>query len=366
MGKHIIFVIARYSNSGVPLAQIRLARAFARRGFKIEFVIGFVPPGLQLPDELPFAVIELGQGRTYKLLGPLMSMIKSKRPDVIFSAEDHLNAIVLAAVILCRSRTKLSISSRIPPEDTYFNHKSNFLKKRILKTMNQALWWRADALVCVSKDMVERYRKIFGNTRHQAIYNVIVDSDLKRKSVEAVDHLWFKDQAMPIVIAAGRLDPEKGFPDLIAAMTLVNEKISARLVILGEGCMRPELESLIAKAGLIDRAELLGFQSNPYKFFSRSRVFVLSSYAEGLPSVLIEAMACGCRIVSTDCPTGPREVLRDGKIGALIPVGSPRSMADAIIHALGTPRNDDLVSEAIIPFTEEQVVNAHQRSLMLP
>lgn len=361
---NIIFFIARYSHSGVPLAQLRLAKAFTRRGFKVNFVIGFVPPELKLPANLGFEVIDLAQQRTYKLLPRLMTIIRSQRPDIIFSAEDHLNTVVTAAVILTRSRAKLSVSSRVTPYDTYSN--TIFSKRWVLKIISKALWWRADALTCVSKDMVKQYKKIFGNTRHQAIYNVIVDSDLESKSSETVDHPWFFDKEIPIVISAGRLAPEKGYPDLIAAMKLVNERMPARLVILGEGPLRLQLQQMIDEAGLKDQAQLLGFQSNPYKFFARSRLFVLSSYVEGLPNVLVEAIACGCGVVSTDCPTGPSEVLSKGRFGELVPVRAPQAMAEAIIRLLdAAPTVDELREEAIFPFVEEQVIQTHQRVLGL-
>jgi glycosyltransferase involved in cell wall biosynthesis len=361
MSKRISFFIARYSHSGVPLAQLRLATAFSRRGFHVNFVIGYVPPELRLPDNLNFEVVNLAQPRTFKLLGPIMKLIRSSQPDIIFSAEDHLNVVVIAAAILTRSHAKISASSRVTPYDTYSDF--IFSKRWVLKVINQLLWRRAEALTCVSKDMVKQYHKIFGQTRHQAVYNVIVDSDLSRKSAEPIDHPWFTDGSIPVVISAGRLAPEKGYFDLIAAIKAVNERMPVRLMILGDGPLRSQLQQLIDDAGLNDRVQLLGFQPNPYKFYARSRLFVLSSYVEGLPNVLVEALACGCSIVSTDCPTGPREVLKDGKIGTLVPVRSPQAMADAIFETLNRERDDSLLEDAILPFTEDQVVRAHQRIL---
>ncbi|MBT9099547.1 glycosyltransferase [Methylovulum psychrotolerans] len=361
MSKHISFFIARYSYSGVPLAQLRLAKAFARRGFEVDFVIGYVDSEFKLPDGLNFEVLNLGQPRTYKLLPRIMAFLRSTQPDIIFSAEDHLNAIVTTAAILTGSRAKISASSRVTPYDTYSN--TVFSKRWVLKRLNQLLWKRSDTLTCVSKDMVLQYQAIFGQTKHQAVYNVIVDTDLERKASEEVDHPWLIDNDIPVVISAGRLAPEKGFPDLIAAMKLVNEQMSVRLVILGEGPLRSELQQMIEEKGLGQHVQLLGYQPNPYKFYAKSRLFVLSSYVEGLPNVLVEAMACGCNIVSTDCPTGPREVLMDGQFGELVPVRSPQAMADAIIRSLNVPRDLEKSKKAVFPFTEEQVFNTYQRIL---
>ena len=363
MSQKIIFFIARYSHSGVPLAQLRLAKAFMQRGYEIDFVIGYVPPELKLPANLGFDVVNLKQTRTFKLLWPIVGIIRRKQPDVIFSAEDHLNAVVTLAVLLTRSRARLSVSSRVTPYDTY--SKKLLSKGWVLKVLNPLLWGRADALTCVSRDMVKQYQAIFGYTKHQAAYNVIVNSELDRKKAEHVDHPWFDDVEIPVVISAGRLAPEKGYPDLIAAIKLVNERMPARLLMLGDGPLRGQLEKLIVEAGLNDKVQLLGFQANPYKYYARSRLFVLSSYVEGLPNVLVEAMACGCAVVSTDCPTGPREVLQDGRVGRLVPVRSPRAMADAIVEMLVASPDASHLQCAVLPFSEERVVAAHEAMLAL-
>lgn len=359
----ICFFTARHGQSGVPLAQLRLARAFLARGFRVDFVFGFVPEGIDPPNIEGIDIHDLGQPRVVKLLLPIMRLIRKKRPDVIFSAEDHLNAIVTLAALLSGSRAKMSASSRVTPFDTYSN--AIFSKKWILKQLSRLLWRRVDVLTCVSEDMVGQYRNVFGLTRHSAIYNVIVDEDLHRKKEENVDHPWFADKEVPLIISAGRLAPEKRFADMIEAMRIVNDRRFARLVILGDGPLRGELQALIDRLGLTDRAELLGFQSNPMKYFRRSRLFILSSRVEGLPNVLVEAMACGCPVVSTNCPTGPREVLKDGEFGELVPVGSPLAMAEAILRALEADPRSEKLEEAVRPFTTEAVVARHLESLGL-
>ena len=363
MSQRICFFIARYSHSGVPLAQLRLAKAFLQRGYKIDFVIGYVPPGLTLPTDLGFDILNLAQPRTFKLLGPVVRMIRHNQPDVIFSAEDHLNLIVTLAVHLTGSRAKLSVSSRVTPYDTYSNRILS--KGWVLKALNPLLWHRADALTCVSRDMVAQYKAIFGQTKHQTAYNVIVNADLERKKSEHVDHPWFDDLNIPVVISAGRLAVEKGYPDLIAAMKLVNQSMPVRLLMLGEGPMHAQLQHLIDEAGLQDRIQLLGYQANPYKYYARSRLFVLASYLEGLPNVLVEAMACGCAVVSTDCPTGPREVLQNLEVGRLVPMRSPQAMADAIAEMLEVLPDANLLKRAILPFTEDRVIAVHQQMLGL-
>lgn len=363
MSQRICFFIARYSHSGVPLAQLRLAKAFLQRGHRIDFVIGYIPSGLSLPAELGFEITHLNQPRTFKLLAPIAGILRNNHPDVIFSAEDHLNAVVTMAVYFTGSRAKLSVSSRVTPYDTYSDRVLS--KGWILKKVNPLLWRRADALTCVSRDMVAQYQAIFGHSKHQAAYNVIVNADLDRKKAEHVEHPWFDDVLIPVVISAGRLAPEKGYADLIAAMKLVNERTPVRLLMLGEGPLRAELQQLIDEACLGDRVQLLGFQANPYKYYARCRLFVLSSYLEGLPNVLVEAMACGCAVVSTDCPTGPREVLEGVGVGRLVQMRSPQAMADAVVEMLAVLPDTSALSQAVLPFTEERVIAHHQRMLGL-
>jgi glycosyltransferase involved in cell wall biosynthesis len=211
--------------------------------------------------------------------------------------------------------------------------------------------------------MVKQYETIFGPTKYQCIYNVICDANMQQRMLEPVDDPWMNDRSIPVVITAGRLAPEKGFPDLIYAIKILLQRISVRLVILGDGPLREDLEELIQKNNLAKSIRLLGFHENPLKYFSKAQVFVLSSYVEGLPNVLVEAMACGCTPVSTDCPTGPREVLEDGKYGYIVPVRDPEAMASAIQKALEKPMSPDLIKDAIEPFTEEVVIQKHQSVL---
>lgn len=137
----------------------------------------------------------------------------------------------------------------------------------------------------------------------------------------------------------------------------------ARLIILGDGPLRDKLEGLIAELGLERNIKLLGYVENPLKYFSRANVFVLSSHVEGLPNALVEAMMCGCTPVATDCPTGPREVLHDGKYGYLVAVRNPAALADGILQAIQQPVPADVLRQAVEPFEESVVLTRHFRVL---
>ena len=280
--------------------------------------------------------------------------MRSAKPDVVFSAEDHLNAVVLLSAILAGSKAKVSGSSRVTPFDTYSN--KPFSKRWVLKHFVRSLMWRANALTCVSKDMVEQYRKVFKSPPHVCVYNIVDDLHSRKRMEEPVEHEWFSAKEGPVLVAAGRLAPWKGFADLIRAMKLIPAQRRARLMILGDGPLRGELQALISELGLDDTVRLLGYVENPLKYFARADVFVLSSHVEGLPNVLVEAMMCGCTPVSTDCPTGPREVLQDGKYGYLVPMRDPVAMAAGIEKALDHPIPKQRLAEAVRPFEEGSVL----------
>lgn len=360
----IAVITPLFALSGVPLAQVRFARALKARGNKVDLIIGHIPSQYIFEEPENLKIIILNEKKVRGMLWHLICYFINEKPDLVFSAEDHLNIIVLIAAWLTCSKAKISCSSRVTPFDTYSNKPLS--KGWVLKQLAKFVMHRADALTCVSKDMVLQYQQVFQNPPHICIYNIIDDSFSRSRINENVSHTWFTENNTPILVAAGRLAPWKGFLNLIKAMSLLKGKTNARLLILGDGPQRKELQASIDSYGLQETVELVGYVNNPLKYFARSNVFILSSRLEGLPNVLVEAMMCGCTPVSTNCPTGPREVLADGKYGYLVPVDDPVKLADAIVIALNSPVAKQVLDEAIIPFKENEVINNHFRVLGIP
>jgi glycosyltransferase involved in cell wall biosynthesis len=359
----IIVIAARYAISGVPLAQLRLAKTLAAAGYSVELIYGAVNTGFSLPVVDSVQVMTMEKQRVSAMLLPLIRYLKASKPDIIFSAGDHLNAVILLAAIIAGSRARISCSSRVTPFDTYSNIPLS--KRWILKQMMRVVMPRADALTCVSKDMVEQYKKVFKESKHICIYNIIDNESSKSKMSEPVNEEWLSDNNMPILIAAGSLVPWKGFSDLILAMKELLKTKKARLIILGDGPLKIELHKLILQLGLQNSIKLLGNVDNPLKYFSRADIFVLSSHVEGLPNVLVEAMMCGCTPVSTNCPTGPRELLEDGQYGYLVPVCDPEALANGIANAIDYPINVNKLNEAVAPFNANNILAKHFLSLGL-
>lgn len=353
----ISVVTPLYAIAGVPLAQLRFARALAAKGHEVELLIGRIDSQHMFPDTDGVNVRVLNQRHVRGMLLPLWRYLRAAKPDLVFSAEDHLNAVVLLAAIACGSKAKISCSSRVTPFDTYSN--VLFTKRWLLKQLMRAVMWRADALTCVSWGTAEEYRRVFSSPRHTCVYNIVDDKHSRWRMQQPVEHPWFQRDGCPVLVAAGRLATWKGYADLIRAMKELARRREARLVILGDGPLRSELEALIVELGLTQSVKLEGYVENPLQYFVHADVFVHSAHVESFGNVLVEAMMCGCTPVSTDCPTGPREVLQNGRYGYLVPMRDPVAMAAGIEMALDNPIPRDLLAEAVLPFEEDAVIERH-------
>jgi glycosyltransferase involved in cell wall biosynthesis len=199
--------------------------------------------------------------------------------------------------------------------------------------------------------------------RITVIYNPVFTPDLLHKAQEPVDHPWFAPAGLPVILGVGRLAEQKDFFTLIRAFALVRQHRPARLIIVGEGPDRPGLEALARELGVADDVSLPGFSTNPYAYMRQADVFVLSSLFEGLPAVLVEALAVGVPIVSTRCPHGPEEILQDGICGPLVPVGDAAAMADAICATLDAPLPAHVLQERARAFALDTIVEQYKKVL---
>lgn len=282
-----------------------------------------------------------------------------KKPEIIFTAEDHLNVLVFIAACITLSKSKIAASSRVTPYDTYSN--IFFSKKWFLKQFFRLFKFRADLLTCVSKDMIDQYTNIFGKTGHKAIYN-IARFEFKKKDLIKPKYFFLNKKKIQLV-AAGMLAKWKGFDDLILAINILIKKYKIKLIILGNGPERKNLLKLIKKLNLSDKISLVGMVTNPYAYYLNSDIFVLSSKVEGMPNVLIKSMICGCTPVSTNCPTGPRELLGNGKYGYLAKVNNPKSLALAIEKAIKKKISTNFLQKKLRYFTSSYILKQYSKNL---
>ena len=349
-----------FSIAGVPLAQIRLAKALANAGHEVDLIFCSINQAFEVPNIQNVNIVNFNIKNVRWVLLKLCIYLLQKKPAVIFSAEDHLNILVSICTIVTGSKVKISASSRVTPYDTYSN--KSFYKKWVLKNLFKMFQWRINVLTCVSKDMVQQYQQVFGETRHQCVYNIVQDEDSNRLKKEKVTEEWIlsRDKDCKLLVAAGRLAHWKGFDYLLEACSLLKVKqFNFKLIILGDGPDKKKLQDLSKKLGVDDRVKFFGYVKNPLKYFSISDVFVLSSLVEGMPNVLIEAIMCGCKVVSTNCETGPKEILSDGKYGYLVPIKNSTALASSIINSTKSPTELERSKELVELFSENSVLNKH-------
>ena len=228
-------------------------------------------------------------------------------------------------------------------------------------TLRRRLLFPAAAHVAaVSQGVAENVAEVVGvpEARLSVIYNPAVTPEALRRAEEAPDHPWFCDSGPPVVLGAGRLAPQKDFPTLIEAFRRVAAGRPCRLLILGEGPLRSDLEGRVRSLGLRDCVSLPGWAENPYAFMARAALFVLSSRHEGFPGALVEALACGCPAVSTDCPAGPSEILEDPAL--LAPVGDPEALARVMLRALDRPVDKAALRRKAARFSMERAVEGYE------
>jgi glycosyltransferase involved in cell wall biosynthesis len=231
----------------------------------------------------------------------------------------------------------------------------------------RATYPSADGLVCVSAGVAEDLRGYLDppHGKLHVIYNPVLSPQQFSRAPAVPPHPWLEPGQPPLILGAGRLTRQKDFPTLIRAFALVTAQRDCRLMILGEGQERSALESLAAGLGLGDRVALPGFVTDAMGYMSHARLFVLSSAWEGFGMVLVEAMAMGTPVVSTDCPSGPREILRDGELGPLVPVAVPEALASAMRQVLDSPPDRERLRRRAADFTSDRAAERYLR-LMFP
>lgn len=278
-------------------------------------------------------IVNLKQGRVLKSILPFSSWIKENKPDVIFSALSHVNVVAAIAKKLSRHQCKLVISEHSTISDTLI------FKKKLYKFIFNFFYNQSDYIVAVSKGVKNDLLKILDIEPNKivVINNPVYPSNKTVKKINLES--YFKNKPNKVILSIGRLELEKNYINLLKAFkNLSNENLG--LVILGEGKQREVLEKYISENGLVDKVILPGFVKDPFIWINTCDLFVSSSEREGFGNAIVEAMAYGLNIVSTDC-VGPREILDDGKYGILVPRGNPHALSEAIKSTLSNPNKFD-------------------------
>jgi glycosyltransferase involved in cell wall biosynthesis len=337
---------------------VLLASGFAEAGVPTDLVVagdGARPFFDRLSPAV--AVIRLPPARRQRL-GATVDYLRNARPHALLSAKQDDDGYALQARRVAGVGTRVFVR--------FGTHVSAQPQMRSWNPLRR--WWHhrrlrwilgaADGVICVSAGVAEDLVRVGGVSaeRLRVVRNPALTPDLERLAGAPVDHPWFQTGQPPVVLAAGRLAGVKRFDDLVRAFAGVAGAVDCRLVILGEGRERSLLQRLAAGLGVSARVDLPGHVANPLAFMRRAAVFVLSSEREGSPNVLAEALACGTPVVATDCPSGPREILADGRYGTLVPVGDVDALGGAILAVLRDPPAPALLREAVAAHTVSAAV----------
>ena len=372
--QHIAIYIYGPTGGGATRRTLTLAGGFAKLGHRVDLVVVEATGHLaeDLPDGVQLVALDSPLLRLAKGMKKRMRRLRIKlsglalgrylwreRPDVLLSAANHvhLTALIAARLSFAPVRVVLRVSNHLTGSHLGDSERQRPIR---LKFARRVYGW-ADAAIAVSQgiadDLVEHTRL----SREQvcAVTNPTYTPEVESAATAPLDHPWVAPGAPPLLLGAGRLAPAKDFATLLRAFARDRARRPVRLVILGEGNNRRDIEQQMKELGIEWDVELHGFVDNPFDWMSRASLFVLSSAWEGSPGGLVEDMACGCPVVSTNCPSGPEEILAGGRYGRLVPVGDDAALADAIIETLDTRIDSEVLRARAREFDVDRAVQRY-------
>lgn len=344
----VALFLRNLGGGGAERVMLNLAQGFAKQGLKVDMVLCKAEGTYlaQVPEEVRIVDLNTSQfdkGRTFKLstslqsttsLPKLVLYLRQEEPTALLSATHYPNEIAVLAKYLARVPTRIVVT-----EHTTLSLEAQSVEQissRLAPLAARIFYPWADGIVAVSQGVAKDLASLtrIPLKRIQVIYNPAIAPESIEKAKQPVDHPWFSPGEPPVVLGIGRFVNQKDFSTLIRAFAKVRQVRQVRLMMLGSGREQKQLEALVHELNIKDDVAWVGFVKNPFAYMKQAAVFVLSSAWEGLPTVIIEAMAVGIPVVSTNCESGPAEILDNGKYGDLVPVGDSELMAEAILRVL--------------------------------
>lgn len=352
MRKIISFILPDLRGGGAERVFVTLANYLASNGYAVEIILLNMRGDLINSCHPDIKIIDLNCHKLSRSILPLRSHLSVSNPEALLVGMWPLTAYAILANLLSKNKTKIVVT------DHSILSKSGIAKKWITKAFMRLsiglLYPRAFARVGVSEGVATDIAKLgFGVKNIKTVYNPIF---LDKTHVEDNAPI-----AVPYILAVGSFKPVKDFFTLIKAFNLYKKKNDSdvKLVILGDGPLRIEMQTLIAQLDLVDDVIMPGFYDQPFHWYQHAKLFVLSSINEGFGNVIVEAMSCGVPIVSTDCESGPREILSDGKYGKLVPVGDEALMSQAISESFGVHHDQERLKLRASEFTVDKIANQY-------
>jgi glycosyltransferase involved in cell wall biosynthesis len=390
--RRIALVFEDFAGGGVQRTMLRTADGLVGRGFAVDLVVARaagplhseVSPqariaeiprsslwragGYAVDDGTIFEALATSKKarKSMRYLPALVRYFRNEQPNAVLAATARYNLVALWArrladldAVVVVTQHDQSSDPALPPGLLRGGHPATLIRRDYLQ---------ADAIVAVSNGVADDLAACAGipRSRITMVYNPVVGRHLAAKAQHALDHPWFAPGEPPVVLGGGRPDPQKDFATLIRAFVRVRAQRRVRLLILADleddqshAEYAGKLRALPEELDVAEDVSFAGFVANPFAYMARAAVFVLSSVHEGLGNVLIEAMACGTPVVSTDCPSGPREILDHGRFGPLVPVGDDRAMAAAIAATLERPMAAAMLQGRAQMFSVDRAVDRY-------
>ncbi|MDG5821296.1 glycosyltransferase [Natronococcus sp. A-GB7] len=354
---HVGIFLPRLGVGGIEQVAVNLSNKLLEYGYKVDIVL--INKSGELLEDIKRGVniVNLNVDSDYKIPIELREYLVSKEPDLLYSMLTPLNIIAIMTNILSVGDTKNVVSEHNMMKSKVTNYKTNACFQ-----LSKILYPLADHIVTVSDGVSESVRNntLARQESISKIYNPIDVDGIRRLSEERSGHPWIDNPSTRIIISGGRHETQKGFDTLIRSFSQTNLKKN-KLLLFGEGPETDNLKKLVSELDVSDSVDFLGYVDNPYAYINESDVFVLSSRHEGFGIVLVEALACGCPIVSTNCESGPSEILADGKYGQLVPVDDEQKMAKAIEQVLKSPSKSDTLSKRASDFSVDNSANQYDK-----
>ena len=362
----IAIFVATSGHSGVDRAMRNLIPALAGRGYPVDLlhVRGHGPHLGSVPGNV--RVIDTGARHVYSSLPAVVRYLRRYRPAVMLSDKDRVNRTALFARAVAGVKMRLVLSSGTTIS---IDLASRGLFERLVQRYSMGrLYPYADAIIVTSRGVADDMADYTGLARGRVdvVPSPVVPASLFAEALPSPDHPWFRPGEPPVILGVGELCARKDFATLIRAFAALRARRPARLMILGRGRLLSELMDLAGQLAVAEDIALPGFVEDPYRYMAHARLFAFTSRWEGLGFAVIEALAVGTPVVATDCPSGPSEILQDGRYGRLVPVGDADALARAMGETLDAPLPPDVLREAARPYEVEAATTAYLRAMALP
>lgn len=367
MRDRLAVLVASLAQGGVGKMRTHLINRFSELGYRVDLLVG--DPRSPYMDRLHpgVRVIDLGTSNAITGVPALARYLWREKPDTLLTQRIRVNVLALRARQLARSKTKVFVTSNTNISSQLESMRPDKREKQ-LKLLRK-YYPLNDGIMAVSLGVAEDTAEIIGLPveKVRVIHNPVVTPELETLAAIRPEHPWFEAaEQTPVLLGIGRLEPQKDFPNLIRAFALVRRSQPCRLMILGEGALRSDLQALADELGVGRDLAMPGFVKNPYQFMRAAALFILSSRWEGSPNGLTEALAVGTPVVATDCPNGPYEILQAGKYGPLVPMGDPEALANAMLETLQHPHNAAFLRQGVARYSVANSAKEYLAAMGLP